>query len=84
MAARRTVAKLGARKIATTALPVLFEARVAASLIGRRTPLIVLDIRHYHAENGRDATFRSADCRAPDDQGGGRLKTAYNQQSLHE
>ena len=33
-AARRTVAKLGARKIATTELPVLFEAKIAASLIG--------------------------------------------------
>ena len=33
-AARRTIAKLGARKIATTELPVLFEAKVAASLIG--------------------------------------------------
>ena len=34
MACERTVAKLGARKIVTTELPVLFEARVAASLIG--------------------------------------------------
>ena len=33
-AARRTIAKLGARKIPTTELPVLFEAGVAASLIG--------------------------------------------------
>ena len=33
-ACERTVAKLGARKIVTTELPVLFEARVAASLIG--------------------------------------------------
>lgn len=33
-AARRTVARLGARKIPTTTLPVLYEARVAASLIG--------------------------------------------------
>lgn len=33
-AARRTVARLGARKIPTTKLPVLFEARVASSLIG--------------------------------------------------
>lgn len=33
-ATARTVAKLGARKIATTELPVLFEPRVAASLVG--------------------------------------------------
>ncbi len=33
-AARRTVAKVGARKIATTELPVLFEPRLAAGLIG--------------------------------------------------
>jgi PmbA protein len=33
-AAERTVAKLGARRIATTTLPVLFEQRAAAGLIG--------------------------------------------------
>ena len=33
-AARRTLARLGARKIATTEMPVLFEAKVAASLLG--------------------------------------------------
>ena len=33
-AARRTIAKLGARKIPTSAMPVLFEARTAAGLIG--------------------------------------------------
>ena len=33
-AARRTIARLGARKIATTEMPVLFEAKIAASLIG--------------------------------------------------
>ncbi|MGE0485160.1 MAG: metalloprotease PmbA [Gammaproteobacteria bacterium] len=33
-AAERTVAKLGARRIATTTLPVIFEQRAAAGLIG--------------------------------------------------
>ena len=33
-AARRTIAKLGARKIATTRLPVIFEARIATGLLG--------------------------------------------------
>src|SRR5690606_34145008 len=33
-AARRTVAKLGARRVATTSLPVIYEPRVAASLLG--------------------------------------------------
>lgn len=33
-AAARTIAKLGARKIATTTLPVIFEARLAAGLLG--------------------------------------------------
>lgn len=33
-AAQRTVAKIGARKIATTELPVVFEPRLAAGLIG--------------------------------------------------
>lgn len=33
-AARRTVARLGARKIDTTEMPVVFEAKVASSLIG--------------------------------------------------
>ncbi|MCC7410686.1 MAG: metalloprotease PmbA [Gammaproteobacteria bacterium] len=34
IAARRAVGRLGARKIATTVVPVLFEARAAASLFG--------------------------------------------------
>ncbi|MBX9604869.1 MAG: metalloprotease PmbA [Gammaproteobacteria bacterium] len=34
IAARRTVAKLGARKIATTRLPVIFENRIAGGLVG--------------------------------------------------
>ncbi|MBK6657264.1 MAG: metalloprotease PmbA [Proteobacteria bacterium] len=34
LAAERTLAKLGARKIATTRLPVIFEARIATGLIG--------------------------------------------------
>ncbi len=33
-AARRTIAKLGARKIPTTRLPVIFEARIASGLLG--------------------------------------------------
>lgn len=33
-AAQRTIAKLGARKIATTRLPVIFEARIATGLVG--------------------------------------------------
>ena len=33
-AAERTIAKIGARKIATTSLPVIFEARLAAGFIG--------------------------------------------------
>ena len=33
-AASRTLAKLGARKIATTRLPVIFEARIAGGLLG--------------------------------------------------
>ena len=34
LAASRTLAKLGARKIATTRLPVIFEARIATGLLG--------------------------------------------------
>lgn len=34
LAAERTLAKLGARKIATTRLPVIYEARIATGLIG--------------------------------------------------
>ena len=33
-AAERTVAKLGARKLATTSMPVIFEARAASGLVG--------------------------------------------------
>ena len=39
-AAQRTAAKLGARKIATTELPVLFEPRVAAGLVGHMVSAI--------------------------------------------
>jgi PmbA protein len=54
-AARRTVAKLGARKLATGALPVLFEARVAASLFGHLVTAIAGSAQYRRASFLLDA-----------------------------
>ena len=54
-AARRTIAKLGARKIPTTELPILFEAGVAASLIGHLVSAISGAAQYRHASFLLDA-----------------------------
>jgi len=55
IAAERTVAKLGARKIKTTTLPVIFEARVAMSLIGHLTAAIAGGAQYRRASFLLDA-----------------------------
>lgn len=54
-AARRTVAKLGAHKIATTTLPVLFESRVAGSLFGHLVSAISGSAQYRRASFLQDA-----------------------------